>query len=67
MSLQKMSEIVSNTKYIGEELQNNPIPYNCRTESINAEDLIRYAMENDWLLEMIVSVAKDCKSLGVKL
>jgi cell fate (sporulation/competence/biofilm development) regulator YmcA (YheA/YmcA/DUF963 family) len=67
MSLHKMSDILSNTKYISEELQSNPIPYDYRSERVDAEDLIRYAMENYSLLEMIVSVAKDCKSLGVKL
>ena len=65
MNLQAMREIVSNTDLLNEVLRNEArIPFNMRSEQVEAEALIEYAKENAWVLEMAISIANKVEKMS---
>jgi siroheme synthase (precorrin-2 oxidase/ferrochelatase) len=67
MSLLALKEIISEVDFLQGELKENSIPIDIRNEEVTAKDLIDYAMEHEHLLEQVITLARKCNKLGIKL
>ena len=67
MSLSELKHVISEVDFLQGELEENSIPIDIRNEGVTAKDLINYAMEYDHLLEQVITLARKCKKLGIRL
>tara|TARA_B110000259_G_scaffold182485_1_gene226171 strand:+ start:6879 stop:7079 length:201 start_codon:yes stop_codon:yes gene_type:complete len=65
MNIELMRQIVKDTDYLDEVLQNEVrIPVDMRHEGVTAEGLIEFAKENAWVLEMAISIANKIDKMS---
>ena len=62
-TINKMQKITSDISCLEADLEENKIPYHARFEKVTAEQLIAYAQENQHVLEMALSIAKEMENM----
>jgi hypothetical protein len=59
-----MREIVKDTDFLEDVLRDeSKIPFNAHEEYVTAENLIEFAKENAWVLEMVIEIVKKYEKL----